>query len=118
MKYIFVYGSLRRGHYNHTRIGLDNAVFVKETRTQPNYTLVDLGAYPALLAVGNTSVVGEIYHVDDELFERIDRMEKGAGYYASVIALDDFGGTTGWLMAPRLGREIGVVVKSGDWNKK
>src|SRR5437899_576229 len=59
---VFVYGSLLSGEDHHHRLSRSPAL--GSCRTEPTYTLVDLGAYPGLLEGGMTSVHGEVYEVD------------------------------------------------------
>lgn len=71
--YLFVYGTLKRGGPLHPN--LEKEIFVKEDTTYPNFTMLDLGAFPGLLPQGNTSIHGEIYLVDKEFLEILDFVE-------------------------------------------
>lgn len=96
---LFVYGSLMQGEREHERLA--GAAFVGPVRTMPEYTLVDLGPYPALLENGCVSIVGELYLVDKKqrfsldvkmecpvLFQRIEvRLEDGS--QAETYAMRD-----------------------------
>jgi len=62
---LFVYGLLLRGEREHAL--LEGATLLGEVRTLPQYTLVDLDFYPALLAFGTVSVLGEVYAVSRHL---------------------------------------------------
>jgi gamma-glutamylcyclotransferase (GGCT)/AIG2-like uncharacterized protein YtfP len=75
-KLIAVYGSLKSGHYNHYLLG--EARFLGETTVRG--TLYSMGAYPALAESGDKEYHAEVYEVPDEEYERIRRMELGAGY--------------------------------------
>ncbi len=76
LKKIAVYGSLKKGKYNHSI--LESSKFLG--KTQVTGTLYTLGAYPALCGSGNNKYEAEVYEVSDEVFDLIDRMELGAGY--------------------------------------
>jgi gamma-glutamylcyclotransferase (GGCT)/AIG2-like uncharacterized protein YtfP len=76
---LFVYGTLRRGEANHAQ--LDDARFIGTARTEPQYELVDLGGYPALLEDGETAVVGELYEVDASRLARLDSFEEVPSLY-------------------------------------
>ena len=78
MKKIIVYGSLKKGKYNH-RI-LEDSKFLADTTVRG--TLYSLGAYPALIDEGENEYPAEIYEVDDEVYYSIARMEFWAGYIA------------------------------------
>jgi hypothetical protein len=62
-RFIFVYGTLKRGHYNNRL--LSHATFMGEALTAPNCTLIKLGGFPGLLFGGDTAVKGEVYEVSD-----------------------------------------------------
>lgn len=59
---VFVYGSLLRGEPNHPLLAA--AEFLGPAVTLPEFTLVDLGAFPGLIAGGATVVTGELFAVD------------------------------------------------------
>jgi gamma-glutamylcyclotransferase (GGCT)/AIG2-like uncharacterized protein YtfP len=91
MKTIAVYGSLKRGKYNHnesqmTRVG-DGAV---------RGSMFMCYSYPHLYPVDRSvpeQVIDypvEIYTVSDEYFARLDRMESGAGYEGVLEKFGDF----------------------------
>lgn len=76
MKTIVVYGSLKKGKYNHTI--LKDQVFVGNTTVIG--TLYSVSTYPALLDEGDNEYPAEIYQVDDEIYQWVHDMEIGAGY--------------------------------------
>lgn len=87
MKRLFVYGTLKKGRYNHERFGMDHATFVR-IATINGYSMYTNGIYPAAVkGKDSDSIVGEVYDVPDELYDRIERMETYAGY--TVDELDD-----------------------------
>jgi gamma-glutamylcyclotransferase (GGCT)/AIG2-like uncharacterized protein YtfP len=96
---LFVYGLLLAGEREHHLIA--GAEFVGAAVTAPEYTLVDLDFYPALLASGSVSVVGELYLVDRKqrftvdvkkevpiLFQRIT-VRLADGSHAETYAMKD-----------------------------
>lgn len=78
---VFVYGSLKRGEFNHRRFGMDRQEFVG-TGTISGYGLYDLGAYPCVVKHPdqNLTVHGELFHVADSTFKELCYIETGAGY--------------------------------------
>lgn len=76
MKTIAVYGSLKKGRYNHS--------FLSEMKmigtTTVKGTLYRVSSYPALVDEGENEYDAEVYEVDEYIYERIKRMEIGAGY--------------------------------------
>jgi gamma-glutamylcyclotransferase (GGCT)/AIG2-like uncharacterized protein YtfP len=82
MKTIAVYGSLKRGKYNHD-FYLKDAKKLGEIDVIGTMYLVS--SYPALVDDGENEYVAEVYEVDDETFESLDRMESGAGYVQKIV---------------------------------
>ncbi len=80
---VFVYGTLKRG--NRTR-GLDSipgAQFVgAATTAQAEFTLWDLGAYPAAQMGGHNRIQGEVWQVNDQVFQMLDDIEGYPVFYS------------------------------------
>ncbi len=72
---IFVYGTLKRGCSNHRHLA--GQQFVGLARTAPGFRLYDLGGYPGIVANPDDrdGVMGEIWAVDDDALQRLDRFE-------------------------------------------
>jgi gamma-glutamylcyclotransferase (GGCT)/AIG2-like uncharacterized protein YtfP len=115
MTTLFVYGTLLVGEPNHSRLGgckpLSSAV------SEPRYTLVDLGPYPALLQGGNTAIAGELYDVDVALLDELDAFEDPLDFRRLPIALQAGGPAEAYffvrsslLKEPRIPR--------GDWRTR
>jgi len=76
---VFVYGTLRRGSSGAMSIRFPNATFVDDAKVSGR--LYDLGAYPGLrLDDSDSSVVGEVYEVDDEALNELDAFEASSNY--------------------------------------
>lgn len=82
LRKVFVYGTLKKGKRLHHC--LTRAKKFICNHTIPGYTLYDIG-YP--LAVKNESgrMNGEIYLVDEDVWELIKGIEIGAGYFIKKI---------------------------------
>lgn len=78
---VFVYGSLKRGFYNHHC--LDGALLVGEAETAERFPLIPGTHYPFLVdeAGEGHRVKGEVYIVDDGGLARLDRLEGHPHYY-------------------------------------
>ena len=72
---LFVYGTLKRGCSNHRYLA--GQEFIAISRTPPGYRLYDLGGYPGIVSEPDDrdGVVGEVWSVDDEALQRLDRFE-------------------------------------------
>lgn len=70
---IAVYGTLRKGFGNHSLI--KNSKYKGSFKTEPIYNLHNLGGFPGLKKNGNTSVLMEVYAVNDEEARWVDSLE-------------------------------------------
>ena len=97
---------------------LDGGVsrFLKNTKTAPIYTLLDLGSFPALLISGETSIVGELWEIDDYTKKYLDLLEGVPMLYQDKeIELEDE--TTALAYVFEFNRGY-PEIKSGDWFNK
>lgn len=82
MNKVFVYGTLKKG--NSIR-GLDQfagAEFVgSATTTEGCFDMVSLGAFPAVLLNGDQNISGEVWQVDEHVFEMLDHIEGYPTFY-------------------------------------
>lgn len=88
---LFVYGTLKRGCRNSSLMNEHYVTFLKETRTTPEFRLIDFGSFPGL-SIGNKAIEGELYQVDGWYIDYLDRFEGcgGDGVYArQLITLED-----------------------------
>ena len=76
---IATYGTLRKGFGNHKLI--EKADYKGTFKTEPIYNLHSLGGFPGLKKDGNTSVVMEVYAVNQEEAYFVDCLE---GYHPNV----------------------------------
>lgn len=79
MKKVFVYGSLKQGFGNHRL--LEGSKYLGEAVTKPEFTMYDLGAFPAITRGGSSEIHGEVYEVDDNVFQRLDALEGYPNFY-------------------------------------
>jgi gamma-glutamylcyclotransferase (GGCT)/AIG2-like uncharacterized protein YtfP len=83
---VFVYGSLKRGFYNHGL--LERAEFFGAALTEACYRLIDLGPHPAMIEtnVDPLVVFGELYRIDAQTLARLDKLEEEGVAYRRVVA--------------------------------
>ena len=110
---VFVYGTLRKGEVNHNVLG--NSPLVGVFRTEPRFTLHAMRWFPAMVAGGSTSVVGEVYEVEARTLWEIDRLEGHPSYYQRRHILLDDGQTVQAYLMPAEGACDYPVIDSGDW---
>ena len=95
---VFVYGTLKRGLYNHRLLERGNARFMGEVRTkraQHVMLLADAG-YPYLVksTTDDARVIdGELYSVDDDTLTLLDELEEVSSGH--VYARNNRGGAPG-----------------------
>lgn len=111
---VFVYGTLLRGESAHELMA--DAVFLESAQTEPRWTLVNVGEYPALVDVGKSAVHGEIYLVKSALLARLDEYE-GADFTRRTISLAASKPALAYVW--NVGRfDDSQVIASGDWRKR
>lgn len=72
----------------------------------------DLGAYPGVVA-GRTAIVGEVYAVNVEQLNRLDRLEDFPRLYNRVLLPTPWG--YAWIYVYREAISGRRCVASGDW---
>ena len=73
-RYVFVYGTLRRGEQRDINLLLPTPLFIGYGKTPG--VLYDLGAYPGVRLGGSKLVHGEVYHISPELERQLDEIEE------------------------------------------
>jgi gamma-glutamylcyclotransferase (GGCT)/AIG2-like uncharacterized protein YtfP len=81
MNKVAVYGSLKKGKYNHPLI--ENCKFLGEAEVSG--TLYRVSSYPALVQEGDARYPVEVYELDDRTYQAVKGMEVSAGYYEGTI---------------------------------
>ena len=110
---IFVYGTLRAGESNHYLLNHQGRVHF--TRTEPTFELVNLGAYPAMVPGGKTSIVGEVYEVDQPTLAALDRLEDHPNFYQRLpIRLTGGEEVLAYLLSPEQVEGL-PFSPGGDW---
>jgi gamma-glutamylcyclotransferase (GGCT)/AIG2-like uncharacterized protein YtfP len=72
---LFVYGTLKHGCCNHRHLA--GQTFIGPARTQPGFTLYDLGGYPGIVGdpADTAGVCGEVWSVDPVALAALDAFE-------------------------------------------
>ena len=110
---VFVYGTLLRGEPNHPLLA--GSEFLGPAVTVPEFTLVDLGAFPGLIAGGDTAVQGELFSVDKPTLAALDQLEGHPRFYRrSPITLSDGQKVLGYVL-PVQYLTRGDRIPGGDW---
>ncbi|MFA0411180.1 gamma-glutamylcyclotransferase [Vibrio splendidus] len=110
---VFVYGALRKDQSNHHY--LKQCECLGRFDTPEEYALFDLVAYPAMI-FGKKSVVGEVYIINDEILESLDRLEDVLVEYRREQIETIFG--LAWVYLYQLDLTANKEILSGDWCKR
>jgi gamma-glutamylcyclotransferase (GGCT)/AIG2-like uncharacterized protein YtfP len=113
---VFVYGSLRSGNAHSMSQRFPDSKFVAAAKVSGR--LYDLGEYPGLLlSETDSTVVGEVYEVDDVLLQELDEFEASSNYLRRQVTISLADQTkTGWAYEPDLQfYSLGRLIESGDW---
>lgn len=108
---VFVYGTLRRGESNHHF--LSEAQFLGLHETSAEYTLYDLGDYPAV-GRGHQSIFGEVYLINQEILQALDELEDVPVEYRRELLETPFG--QAWFYIYQDEEKLNTVISSGNWD--
>jgi len=114
---VAVYGSLRKKQSNYEYY-LSSSVYKGTFSTEPEYTLHSLSYYPGLKLNGSTSVVMEVYEVDEKTLETLNRLEgyrpgEKASFYDRIEINTPWGKAFTYIYVNELSKDS--IVESGDW---
>jgi len=113
LKPLFVYGTLRASHPNSVYHGLAGSCDVTKDVVLPGFNLYDLGSFPGVRP-GEGSVVGDVFMVPEELWDRLDQYEGVPHLYTrETVELTGFGDTEVYVYG-RQPNEAGRIT-SGNW---
>ena len=112
-----VYGSLRKSMSNH-QYYLSNSEYKGTFTTEPEYTLHSLSSFPGLKLNGNTSVVMEVYEVNESTLETLNRLEgyrpnEKSTFYDRIEINTPWGKAFTYIYVNELSKDS--IVESGDW---
>jgi gamma-glutamylaminecyclotransferase len=111
---IFVYGTLRQAHSNHLLLG--DAYCFGVGRTRDKYAMYVTGAYPFVTSTEACyPIIGELYAVDDDTLDILDKMEGHPRYYTRREIILDIEGVEyiAWMY---FRDPPGRLMPTGDYN--
>jgi len=112
---VFVYGSLLSGLHNHG--ALRDSVCIKKDEIAKGFLMFDIGNIPACIHTGKSwdVIMGEVYEVNKETFNRLDRLEGFPSFYDRIEykMLEK----PVWIYIHRKISQIVPLVASGDWRE-
>jgi gamma-glutamylcyclotransferase (GGCT)/AIG2-like uncharacterized protein YtfP len=113
---IFVYGTLRRGGAGAMSVRFPGAKFIADAKVSGD--LYDMGAYPGLLVKeSGSTVVGEVYEVDEEILDELDEFEASSRYLRKQVEISlDSRRRACWVYEPDTEfYSPRTLITSGDW---
>ena len=110
---VFVYGSLKSTFYNNVVMRNAGGVLIRTDTTPADYTMLDLGSYPAVIREGNTSIKGEVWEV--ATLAPLDRLEGYPSYYTREQIKLNKGDDMPWMYMLTSRRGIRNTVDTGIW---
>jgi gamma-glutamylcyclotransferase (GGCT)/AIG2-like uncharacterized protein YtfP len=111
---IFVYGSLLLGMGNHGLLDNQDSELVDTFETPPEFTLLDLGWYPGVVMVGDTSVKGELYRVSQAVWRDVEQLEGYPQFYDRTVLDTPHGPAVMYVLGEDYLSNY-ESVSSGDW---
>ncbi len=115
MSLLFVYGSLKRGFFNHHLICEMDLISVDRTRDK--YCMLDLGPFPGVIDSRQvSSIQGEVFEVDDQLLRKLDLFE-GDHYFRKQVYLERSPQAWMYFLFADMLKMTYPVVDSGIWNE-
>ena len=94
MTQVFVYGTLKKGFGNN--VLLQNSNFIGEGFVEAD--MFNFGSFP-VVSEGKGSVKGEVYEVNDSVFQSLDRLEGYPNFYdrKKVHVRSEAGDLSAWM---------------------
>lgn len=90
MEYIIaVYGTLKKGYYNHLLIR-ESGTYLGTYTVKGAMQMIGL-SYPMLFEKGDKEYECEVYRIPAEVFQLVESMEHGAGYYTKILKTQEYG---------------------------
>ncbi|NQW93492.1 MAG: gamma-glutamylcyclotransferase [Polaromonas sp.] len=123
LRYVFVYGTLRKGEERDINRLQPAPVFVGDSQIKG--TLYDLGSYPGVRLSGENWVQGEVYQITPELERQLDEIEEvwpqQTGEYVKREVVVQCAGLA-LVCLVYVVAELHVqgrgVIESGDWGRR
>lgn len=98
--YVAVYGSLKKGFYNHSHLA--SAKYIGVYRTDARYTMLNLDYFPGLLDEGEINIHVEVYGITEYQLSRLDTLEGHPKFFRRDLrSINGFGSAWLYLVSDR-----------------
>ena len=89
MKKIGVYGSLRKGMYNHILLDNEESHYLRTEQLEIPFKMIPYSSFPALIPDDKTNKIEmEIYEVSDLVYQNVERLEGYPSFYDKESIID------------------------------
>lgn len=114
---VAVYGSLRQGFGNYNGFLRQYGDPICRFRSAPGYEMFSLGGFPGVVRreLSDKSIVVEVYEVDDETKQRLDRLEGVPTFYYEDNIDTPAGPAVIYLLPDSVHYTSRPIVEDGDW---
>lgn len=120
---VFVYGTLKRGHGNHSWfLDREDVDFLGRAVVTGPYRMCDLGYFPAVVrddsgdTPDNSTIVGEVYRVPPEILDALDVLEGHPEWYHREQVQTPW--KRAWLyFMPGLETKDAAICEDGIWSE-
>lgn len=118
---IVVYGTLKQGYHNHRLLEHPSVTFLGEIVTEPQFTMLNHGGFPAVMVGGTTPIKGEVYAIKNkEILNNIYSLEGYTGvrdhpnnWYDTLAIQTDWGLAEMFIFK---NNNLNLpVVETGEW---
>jgi gamma-glutamylcyclotransferase (GGCT)/AIG2-like uncharacterized protein YtfP len=82
--------------------------------TARDFTMIDMGDYPAVINHGIYAIVGEVYTVSQETMIRLDALEECPDYYQRMMISTAYGDAWIYVLNDMPDQQL-PEIRSGDW---
>jgi gamma-glutamylaminecyclotransferase len=108
---IAVYGTLRKGFWNHSLI--EKSRFIGAAKTEPDWTMLITGGEFPVLIPGKTSITIEVYDISRETMNYVDALEGYPVWYNRKLIKTPYGDA--WIYFMKEYPYSKTTVLSGDY---
>jgi gamma-glutamylcyclotransferase (GGCT)/AIG2-like uncharacterized protein YtfP len=108
---VAVYGTLRKGFWNHSLI--EKSRFMGEAKTGPEWTMHITGGHFPVIVPGETSIAIEVYDVSMETMHNLDTLEGYPLFYNRRLIKTPYGDA--WIYFMKEYSFSKATISSGDY---
>ncbi len=124
-KLLGFYGTLKSDFYNYKRVVQGRSELLGIVKTEPIFTMKDLGHFPGVVENGNTAITLEVHRITDaDVYQNICHLEGFSGdrkdkhnFYTTVDIDTEFGPTEMFILNDPENYNS-KVIEDGNWTSK